>query len=562
MLARIKETQREIDTSNRRLEQSVLRRSNESHVGSTVSTKRLKVGFQSVLLSFTVEFSSEQEERHPKSNAVANTASKNVCTIRLPKWFVQDQYNLALVRSKNGWLYLPSVYRTVEDDSPFFKACRDGNLDEMKMLLTTKQAYLSDRSVLKHGTQSALVYAILNNQFGACRLLIESGILRSFESCDYAEALEKISWNWAIASKRIQGRELLHMIELDQNLDLDWIDDVDLGSDFYKVIQDLRICAEEADGSAVNRLEVLIFPTMYSVEWTILETSLHWLSDFLGDADHLREIQANESHYGWLLFALAEKIGMLFWSENRHHKHATRLCRFALTAICDTELDLHSHMYDLAGSWQHALDTVDWMGSDSAKMTPLAFLFAHWLFIYHIIGDMSRGFEPLEATLRLWVYTLHDAGVDLAAYAEHEVWLINKILMRASSTRNARCRLFHGPVPNDWRIEKGPPGEAYPACFWRNIEAAPIDEDLATKVLDLMYRVGHVDNVQRNVPGSWQIGQNELTWDVHGWLAYKKDSDMVQMELDLEQLDDEEFYEQWDLGSVIEEWPFIDWGDW
>lgn len=157
---------------------------------------------------------------------------------------------------------------------------------------------------------------------------------------------------------------------------------------------------------------------------------------------------------------------------------------------------------------------------------------------------------------------LHDAGVDLAAYAENEIRLIKRILMRVFLKFNITCRLLYGPEPDDWGIEIGAPGEAYAEYFWRGIEAAPIGEELAVKVLDLVHRVKHPGVEQCDIPGSWQCERDEPIWNVKGWLAYMMDRDMAQMEMDLEVLDDEEFYEEWNLDSVMKEWPCIERKDW
>jgi hypothetical protein len=160
MLARIEDIQRGIHASSTRLEQLVSSRSDNNHLNSARTTNRVKVGFQSTLFSFSVEFSSEQENKQTKSKTVVNAVKKSICTIRLPNWFVQDQYSLAIARSKNGWLFHPSICRTVEYDSPFILACRDGDLERIKMLLTTKQAFLGDR--YGSSAESALSVALLS----------------------------------------------------------------------------------------------------------------------------------------------------------------------------------------------------------------------------------------------------------------------------------------------------------------------------------------------------------------------------------------------------------------
>jgi len=214
MRTRIGEIQRDIQTSNQHLGDLVARRANESHVSSTLTTKRVKFGFQSILFSFSVEFSSEQQHQEGKSSAAAKEFAKRVCTIRLPNWFVQDQYDLAIARSNHGWLFHPNVYRRVALDSQLFSACKYGQLEKIKALLTTEQAYLGDRVVLDSYTVSAFSWALTNRQFEACRVLMDAGILSSFQSVDYVEALYSFSIkSTSMSSNKKESRQLLRCVE-------------------------------------------------------------------------------------------------------------------------------------------------------------------------------------------------------------------------------------------------------------------------------------------------------------------------------------------------------------
>ena len=106
----------------------------------------------------------------------------------------------------------------------------------------------------------------------------------------------------------------------------------------------------------------------------------------------------------------------------------------------------------------------------------------------------------------------------------------------------------------------GPPGEAHPANFWRGIETAPIEEDLAARVLAVVLRVEHPFDEHCEAPGAWQTHRyalDEPSWNAMGWLACMDDDGLAEVEAGLEQLGDEEFYEVWDLSSVVEEWPYI-----
>lgn len=552
MFARVEDIQRDVCASNARLENLVACRSVGTQHNATHSTKRLKVGFQSILFNFSIEISSEEEEQPNKGVIVANTVKKSICNIRLPSWFVQDQYNMMIRRAQGEWLFHPSIYRTVSYHCSFFVACKRGDLEKMKMLLVTKQAYLGDRS---SGNESALNWTILCGHFGACKLLLEAGILNFFQSSDYKVILEELASN--LAPNRDKSRELLRLMGPEQSTDYDWLDDIDLPSSVHKVIQDLRCCAEATGGSDLDRLEASVFPSMFPTPVGTAETSLRMLSKFLEDADHVTEVRIAASRSSWLLFVLAENITALSWDNHGKSlpKHAVRAFRSALTAICGTGLDLHAHSDHLSEAWQDTMRNVDWITPQVAYITPFTLTFALLLFPIRVEHSPRK----LTTAMSLWVHTLYSAGVDLVAYATQEVSTINKLLTSASSKWEVALTMSHGPEPDDWGIETSVPGEAYPVYFWRGIEAIPIGGEIAVKVLELMRWVEYSKAVQSNVPGSWQMHRDELeqpTWDVRAWLAYTEDSRLAQMEADLEGLSDQEFYDAWDLSSVANEWSY------
>ena len=554
VLAQIEDIQRDIQASNRTLEHLVSRRLDESHRNSALATKRVKVGFQSMLFSFSVEFSSEHEERQTRGDAVANAAKKSVCNIRLPKWFVQDQYNLAIARSKNGWLFHPSVHRTVENGSPLFKACRSGDIEEMKMLLTTKQAYLGDRGF---GGRSAISFAFDHFQLEACRLLISVGILSTFQYSDYTTLLKSIAYT--VPSDRCESRELLCLLEPERNLGADWLDDLQLNITTCKIVRDLRSYAEQTGGSDLDCFEALMLPATYRPN--NIKSNWYAISEFLRDTDHVQAIRDAAVESAWLLWVIAQNICDLFGWVNHIgslRKETIQNVCFALTVMCDSGLDLHAPYSSLPGVWAECLAR-RWIATpDFYNGTPFALVFDEMLSARYEDGRTPLA---LNQVISLWATTLHGAGVDLAAYAAREIQIINRILMRARIQHQITFKFSHGPEPSDWKLELGPPGEAYPAIFWRGIEAVPIEEDLAVRVLALVFRVEHPFDEHCEAPGAWQTHRHvleESSWNAVGWLACMDDNGLAEVEAGLEQLGDEEFYEVWNLSSVVEEWPYIE----
>lgn len=193
-----------------------------------------------------------------------------------------------------------------------------------------------------------------------------------------------------------------------------------------------------------------------------------------------------------------------------------------------------------------------------ANGTPFAFIFVDSLSSY---PTSYRTHRPLSQVINLWATTLHSAGVDIATYAAQEIQIINRILTWARVEYHITYRFSFGPKPSDWKFELGPPGEAHPANFWRGIEAVPIEEDLAGRVLAVVFRVEHPFAEHCEAPGGWQAHRYALeqpSWNVMGWLTFMDDDGLAEVEADLERLGAGEFYEVWDLGSVVDEWPCIE----
>jgi hypothetical protein len=386
MLVKIEDLQRSIHASNRHLEELVSRRSDHNHLTSAVRTDRMKVGFQSILFSFSIEVSSERKDKQTKGSVVAKAVKKSVCTMRLPKWFMQDQYNLAIAHSRNGWLFHPSVYRSVDYHCAFFNACSRGNLKSMKMLLETKQAHLGDRSRLPYRfeSDSALNIAIQCGRFEVCEFLVNAGILSFFQSSDYKTALQDLAFS--IFIHQDQGREFLRLIEPEQNSDLDWLDDLEVASGSLKIIRDSHHDAANI-GTDLDRFESQMFFRHVREYWS--GGKLRALSKFLRDPDHIGDIRAKPSQSAWMLFMLADHLRHLCFhssDDDETIENEFQAASPALKKMCDAGLDLHAHLGDLNEAWQDALwhtyqlrYTDQWMALDIPHVTPFTLILASML---------------------------------------------------------------------------------------------------------------------------------------------------------------------------------------
>lgn len=109
--------------------------------------------------------------------------------VRLPLWFIQRQYASQPRRATAGWLFSWPVHRIVPYDCSLFEACRIGDIDSIKTLLSTREASPFDRTASGH---TALQFAMEGGQLEVCRLLRQAGILSQFRILDYCRTFASL----------------------------------------------------------------------------------------------------------------------------------------------------------------------------------------------------------------------------------------------------------------------------------------------------------------------------------------------------------------------------------
>lgn len=133
-------------------------------------------------LGFTIE----QTTTTKQVQIVTKKPRRVVFILRLPKWLSQQQYDLQLQRASSGWTYTLGVCRIVPWDSPFFIACRDGRIDEVKKLLSSGQASIYDRD---ETNKTSLAIAIIGRSLEVCTLLRREGIFTRLQHEDLKNLL-------------------------------------------------------------------------------------------------------------------------------------------------------------------------------------------------------------------------------------------------------------------------------------------------------------------------------------------------------------------------------------
>lgn len=123
-----------IDKINAHLEMLALQQVGSQDRGSVVT--RTSISFSLIPLALTIEKVTINE----KKGVEEARSSEPTRTVRLPYWFLQQQYTFQLRRATAGWLFSRPVHRIVPDDCSLFEACRIGDVESIKTLLSTREA--------------------------------------------------------------------------------------------------------------------------------------------------------------------------------------------------------------------------------------------------------------------------------------------------------------------------------------------------------------------------------------------------------------------------------------
>lgn len=564
IVARTEDIQREILVSSARLEKLMSRHlhtiGNSAPHQMIRKKKRLNVAFKSVLFSFSLEISSEVEEQ-VDIQAINDTATvKWICTIRLPEWFVHEQHYLMIKRAQNGWMFCPTIYRTMDADCPFFEACCKGDLDTIRMLLAAKQAFISDRREEFNTSHSALNFAIEHRQVEVCRFLVDAGILCQFRDSDYETTM---AWFfWTMRGDRSKDLEILRLIEPESDSNSHLSADFDLLSCAQRAISDLSHSVAELGRSRLVRFEASLFASVFNFREPSADvgSSLSMLHAFLEDSGHVEEIRSAAFPCSWLLFALAADLAAAAFSSAERRDEAINLTCFVSARLRSVGICMHTRLSELPGDWQVLFILVS-LVRGSAHWTSEVH---EWIreadptaFLILILPALRTPRSDFSEVMRLWILALHDAGIDLEDYVDKEIWRLEHVLRNMARMGTQVYGISHGPSPCDWGIKMSPPGQADVKYFWRGVETNSVTQELAAKVCGIMRHVEDPQSMRHEMPGRWieEDGTSELLeHTLERWLACMEDSKLAQMESDTEEETAEVFYELWNLECLVQEW--------
>lgn len=434
---------------------------------------------------------------------VVQKPAKTFLTIRLPHWFLGQQYDMQFQRATVGWPFHLSVHRIVSWDDPIIQACRDGNILKVKLLLSTNKNSVYDRTASGNTLFTEAISSLESDsgQLEVCKVLRQEGIFAQFQHEDYTKSLMSFQSRTLVPSK--QARELLHLMEAPGNADKEWYMDY-IHHSATDVATTLDLLAHPRNINGAGRLAELrhfVWDSLwfYGCFWDRYMRLPAYLVDSLSDDTMICELRHNKRQHGWMTSVVAFAVAEAARDVPPHFFDC------AILACVRAGLDLHRPREYWDPEWQ------GYTLFESCK-TPFAILYNH---IVRLV-DQRDGFGRVGGSifpalvnkfanevLSRWITGIFLAGVDLTAYSAKELPGLQIVFLEQWEKFGVQTTLSTGPSPDDWSISFWIPCEEYANHFWRMTEGQPIVQSLASSILHAKLRCLQDRYLEVNMPGSW-----------------------------------------------------------
>ena len=439
--------------------------------------------------------------------------------------------------------------RIVRPDSPFFDACRTGDIETIKVLLSKQQASIYDRTPC--GT-TAFRFAISHSQLEVCKLLRHAGIFARFDDNDYCSSL--CGLEQSLDDFTEHNLSLLRVAAPLNNSDPDWFkeychtstDDVPIL--IHANIELFSLLKGAQSDTAL--LDVAHLKTYFVCQSNYGRSGygafMSYISRVLSDISTVHKITASPKEYAWIVYALAGEIALahLRMRQQPHGNQWPQSVRQAVRAAVHAGLDPHQTSGKLQSPWV----SDDWY--QDLDMTPLGLLCIEALriLVKFGYGTQSEWSEDLNTRLQTWLSGLESAGIDLLQYAESE----SSCFGSASSSllipwkTDGIITIATGPRPEDWHISLWISCESYARLFWCLAEGRPVVLGLTTRIMEACLPLANQDLTRHDLPGSWPSDTACVAQELESWLLREPDDVLAQIEEDLHLLSESDFLAKWD----------------
>jgi hypothetical protein len=497
-------------------------------------------------LSITLEQTSSRKQRtlhltKPKRNV-------RILTVRLPKWFLHRQYDLQLMRATSGWPFTLNVRTIVPTDSPFFEACRDGDIETIKSLLSNQQASIYDRD--PHGF-TAFHSAIYDGQLEVCKLLRHAGIFAQFDDDDYRHSLFELEFNLDdFTGHKIS---LLRVAAPFNDPGPEWFkeylqakNDNTVLVDQDPVVELLSLLNSSQSDTPILNVSHLKAFFEFRIRNTFYGNSVSfmpYIARVLSNISIIREITAAPEKYAWIVYALAREVAGAYYGGHSFADQWRHSIRRALCAIVHAGLNPHQS----SGKLEPHRPKDEWL--QDLSITPLGLLCMKAM--KEGAGNhrriQRRWSKGVSMGLQAWLRGLHSAGIDLLQYAEAESvcygW--NPGLLAIPWKTDISIMVVTGLGPEDWRISLWEPCESHARLFWSLVEGKPVVPELAARIIEAFPLSASQDMTSADLPGSWPSGGAHVAEALKSWLLRETDVVLAQIEEDLPLLSEADFFGKW-----------------
>jgi len=500
-------------------------------------------------LSITLEQVSSRKQQTLHVTKPKRTAK--LFTVRLPKWFLHRQYEVQLLHTTSGWPFTLNACSIVPYDSPFFEACRTGDVDTIKILLSNQQASIYDRDPQGN---TAFQYAIALQQLEVCKLLRHAGIFAQFDDDDHRRSLyclERIFTDFTEHSV-----SLLRVAAPVDAPDQNWFEEyygvtTDDGTvcvpDNIELISLLNSAQSPAARMTVSHLRFYYECRLRRPQIGYYNSFMPYIARVLSNTSTVRELTAARDKYAWIAYALASEIAHEYPSscQELDNDHWLQNVRQAMCAVVRAGLIPHQTSVKSEPPWVEN----EW--HRDLRMTPLGLLCFEttpnwWKYRYWTRRQCNR--DP-NLKLQAWLSGLHSAGIDLVQYAASESAYFGGApeSLAIPWENGGIITVVTGPRPEHWRLSLWQPCESYARLFWSFVEGTPVVPELAARIIEVFPLSASQEPTSPDLPGSWPSQEARIAKELENWLLGGSDDDdeLAQIEEDLSLLSEADFLAKW-----------------
>ncbi|KAK4497252.1 hypothetical protein PRZ48_011702 [Zasmidium cellare] len=514
------------------------------------SVTTLSIGFQLCPLRLTIEQRVAVTEKDSTGSFLCQPKPTRqhdaMVDLRLPIWFVRDQYRIAVNRSLSGWKYNLRYYRQYyfANLDPLMEACQEGNVPATQQLLQSRSVSPFDKS--SYGL-TASDYALIYGGNDMYDFMKSQGLPFSAPEVLLITSVTTYCVDYqSFGFIRNRLKRICTYIDAQ-------IEDLE---DFRQDTNDQRWPAEKLQRnielamlpsfSYAERIQVILRNSPKILLWgepQEVEEELHsLLKDVPCEARYM-----GQRSFGEGVLSLLHLSAIMIARRGNFHAFWKRTFAAAIAA----GIDVHEEQPEeyLTGQF--------WG-------TPMAAHIRESLYQCldeYVDTHTSREQHAIQKALQRWLHVLLDNGIDLEAYGSKETAFFNEALKNARAQDERKVSDIHlyrwlcgvqelvtGPEVTDWKITYSTAAFTTTLSdFWTMVGRPAPPEDVLIKMLAIKIKV---ESAASTTPGMWPERKPARDPDrIVDKLCEKDESEYAYCTESVRLSDPREAYERLDLGA-------------